>query len=210
MNLDEFINSISSSGEKPRRYSLSNEVSGYMYYVNFMPSYESLTVSVTGSDSVDSAGQAKVIVLDVSKGINGKTFSRDLAYLTGAISWDLTGVNIGNHYFSGALATALGLDSYSSFIMDLTTPGVKFVIDAFSKTTCKSECKKVAGFLQDILRALSDSADSKVICITEGLGAQNLVECCKDIPLGYFEITLPDLELGWGGQTSVDKTDLFS
>ena len=173
-----------------KTYSISEEVSPYLYYIEQEPLYVPSKITDIKTDLRISTLNPKFILFS-APGATGKTaLAKFVAYTKNAIYWDLAKLKLGTNSFDGTILRGVGSKNYSCFINDLDNSRVLLVIDALDEADIISGRKMLSGFISDIDRAISGQNTPSVFLLARAETAQYIAAYCADnsIALSHYEI----------------------
>jgi len=200
-NVKDYVNSITevkpmvldnilSSYKKCKKYTLSDDVSDYLRYIETEPFYIPPSFSDVKTN-IKMSTRAPKFVLFSAPGATGKSsLAKHIAYKFDALYWNLAKVKIGTNSFAGSILNAVGPINYSEFISNLNTGDVLLVIDAFDEAEIVSGRKMLNSFIAEISNSLTNHQLPPVFLLARTETAQYIASFCAEngIPVSHYEI----------------------
>lgn len=175
---------------KCKRYTLNDNVSEYLQYIDEKPFYISPSFCDIKTDLRISAWEPKFVLFSAPGATGKSSLAKYIANEFNAIYWNLAKVKIGTNSFAGSILNAVGPANYSEFIGNLNTGEVLLVIDAFDEAEIISGRKMLNGFISDISNSLNNHKIPSVFLLARTETAQYIASFCAEntIPILHYEI----------------------
>lgn len=184
------VEGILSDYKSCKKYSLSNNVSEYMEYIEDEPFYISPAFSSVKTNRKLSTLNPKFILFSAPGATGKSSLAKYIAYKYNALYWNLAKIKLGTNSFAGSILSAVGASNYSSFISDLNSSDIVLAIDAFDEAEIISGRKMLSAFLDDINTSLTSSVKPTVLLFARTETAQFIASHCAEnsISVSHYEI----------------------
>lgn len=186
MNLDVILQNLS----KCTRYSLLDEVSNYLFYIDDDVFYVAPSFNEIKTDNKISTLNPRFILFS-APGATGKScLAKYIAHKYNAIYWDTSKLKLGENTFDGSLLNMVGPAEYSRFTTDLCEGRAALVIDAFDEAEAISGRTAIQQFIKDLNRCIADAVSPCAFLFSRTETAQFIASLCaeKSIPFLHYEI----------------------
>ena len=200
-NITKYINSILgvqtmvldavlSKYDKCQKYTLNNEVSDYICYIEKEPFYVMPTISDIKTEKTASSLNPKFVLFSAPGATGKSSLATYIAIRFDAIYWNLAKVKLGTNSFAGSILNAVGASKYSAFVNDLNYGKALLVIDAFDEAEIVSGRKMISNFIGDINNTLFDHKQASVFMLARTETAQYIASFCAEnnISISHYEI----------------------
>ena len=200
-NVKEYVNSITEVKEmvlsgilnrykKCKKYTLNEDVSEYLRYIEDEPFYIPPTFSDVKTDLRLSTLAPKFVLFSAPGATGKSSLAKYIAHSFDALYWNLAKVKIGTNSFAGSILNAVGAIHYSDFIGNLNTGNVLLVVDAFDEAEIVSGRKMLNSFIADISNSLTNHQIPSVFLLARTETAQYIASFCAEngIPVAHYEI----------------------
>ena len=186
MTLDAILNRYRNCKE----YSLRENVSGYLKYIEEKPFYIAPSVSDVKTEKRMSTFNPKFMLFSAPGATGKSALAKHIAHRFGALYWNLAKVKIGTNSFAGSILQAVGPENYSEFIKDLKNGDILLVIDALDEAEIVSGRKMINEFIAEIDESISDHSLPSVILLARTETAQYIASFCTEnsISVLHYEI----------------------
>ena len=184
------IDRILDSYSKCKKYTLNEEVSEYMHYIEEEPFYIPPDFSDIKTDCRISSLNPKFVLFSAPGATGKSSLAKYIANKFDAIYWNLSKVKIGTNSFVGSILKAVNPYNYSEFIENLNNGKVLLVIDAFDEAEIISGRKMLSSFIADISSNLINNELPTVFLLSRTDTAQYISSFCAEnsISLNHYEI----------------------
>ena len=192
VNLDVILQNLS----KCTRYSLLDEVSNYLFYIDDDVFYVAPSFNEIKTDNKISTLNPRFILFS-APGATGKScLAKYIAHKYNAIYWDTSKLKLGENTFDGSLLNMVGPAEYSRFTTDLREGRAALVIDAFDEAEAISGRTAIQQFIKDLNRCIDGAVSPCAFLFSRTETAQFIASLCAEISIpflhyeiGFFEET---------------------